>query len=565
MPIPSPIRRFLLMLKPDTKEIRNIYIFSIFSGIINLSLPLGIQSIVNLIQGGSVNTAWLILLLIVVCGVIATGILQISQLKISENLQKKIFARAAFEFAYRIPKIRLEDLFRRHAPELMNRFFDIISIQKGLSKLLIDFSTAFLQIVFGLLLLSLYHPFFILFSLSLLLTTYVIFRFTAQKGLATSLRESGFKYKVVHWLEEVARTSNSFKLAGSTNLALDKTNQVVEQYLGARENHFKILVNQYILMIGLKALIVLGLLAVGGFLVMEQQMNIGQFVAAEVIIILILSSLEKIVMSLETIYDVITSVEKIGQVTDLKLDRKEGLEIQEGETSMHIELDELSFQYPHSSKMTLQDISLIIKPSQRIVLYGDNGSGKSTLLKLLAGLYQDYKGAIKFNNIDYKRMNTEVLHSQIGDCLSQELLFEGSILENISMGRARATEENIRWAIQHLFLDHYINSLEYGLDTHIEPEGKNLPESIIQKLLLARSIADKPSLLLIEDAFEHIDAKQHDQIIDFLIHPSNPWTLVAVSSDKYLAKKVDNIIFLEYGKIKEISDFSSLSDNSFLR
>ena len=208
----SPLERFVRLLKPDSKEIRNVYVYSIFIGLINLSLPLGIQAIINLIQGGQISTSWIVLLVFVVGSVAIAGILQIFQMRITENLQQKIFTRAAFEFAYRIPRVRLEALYKHYAPELMNRFFDTMSVQKGLPKILIDFSAASLQVIFGLILLSFYHPFFIIFSLILILLVYAIFWLTARRGLETSLLESKYKYKMAHWLEEMARTSTTFKL-----------------------------------------------------------------------------------------------------------------------------------------------------------------------------------------------------------------------------------------------------------------------------------------------------------------------------------------------------------------
>lgn len=304
----SPVRRFWMLLKPDRKEIKNVYVYSIVNGLVNLSLPVGIQAIINLIQGGQVSTSWIILVIFVIAGIIVSGILQVNQLRITENLQQKIFVRAAFEFTYRIPKVRLESLYKHYAPELMNRFFDVMSVQKGLSKILIDFSAASIQVVFGLILLSMYHPFFIVFSLILIILIYTIFKYTGQMGLKTSLEESKYKYNVAHWLQEVARTNVTFKMAGETQLALEKTEKETSKYIAARESHFKILVQQYALMISFKVLVAAGLLIIGGILVMEQQMNIGQFVAAEIIILLVLNSVEKLIVSLEVLYDVLTSL-----------------------------------------------------------------------------------------------------------------------------------------------------------------------------------------------------------------------------------------------------------------
>jgi ABC-type bacteriocin/lantibiotic exporter with double-glycine peptidase domain len=183
------------------------------------------------------------------------------------------------------------------------------------------------MVVFGLVLLSLYHPFFIVFSLILLILLGIIFKFTAEPGLRTSLIESKHKYRVAHWLEEVARTGVTFRLAGRTDLPLQRLDYHVNNYTEARESHFKVLVQPYALLVVFKVVVATGLLAIGGILVMEQQMNIGQFIAAEIIILLVMGAVEKLIISLEHIYDVLTALEKIGQVTDMALEQETGIEL----------------------------------------------------------------------------------------------------------------------------------------------------------------------------------------------------------------------------------------------
>jgi ABC-type bacteriocin/lantibiotic exporter with double-glycine peptidase domain len=460
-PVVSPLHRFWLLIKPDKKEIRNVYVYAVFYGLVQLSLPIGIQAIINLIQGGQISTSWVILVSCVIGGVVVTGILQISQLQITEHLQQKIFARAAFEFAYRIPKIRMEELYKKYAPELMNRFFDIISVQKGLSKILIDFSTASIQTIFGLILLSMYHPFFIVFSLILVALVYSIFKLTSKKGLETSLKESKSKYYVAYWLEELARASISFKLAGKTDLPLEKTNDEVEMYIGARDNHFKVLKQQYILMVIFKVIVAAGLLVVGSLLVMDQQMNIGQFVAAGIIILLIIGSVEKLILSLETMYDVITSLEKIGQVTDLELERETGMNIHEMalKNGLKVEVSNIDFHYPDQEKNVFKNASLTINDGEKMILLGDGSSGKTTFLYLLNGLYQVKSGTVSFNDLPLANFNPVHIRSLIGNCFSNETLFEGTILENITMGRDSVAFENVQWVVEKLKLTDYIKSL----------------------------------------------------------------------------------------------------------
>lgn len=546
----TPVQRFWRLLKPDQKELKDVYVYAIFNGLVSLSLPLGIQAIVNLIQGGQINSSWILLVVVVVMGVALTGILQISQLRITENLQQKIFTRSAFEFAYRIPRIKLESMYKHYAPELMNRFFDTMSVQKGLSKILIDFTAASLQVIFGLILLSMYHPFFIIFSLILLILVVAIVRFTAKKGLSTSLEESKYKYEVAHWLEEMARTATTFKLAGKTDLPLNRSDKLIAKYLGARNNHFTVLVQQYSLMVVFKVLVATGLLAIGGILVMEQLMNIGQFIAAEIIILLVMASVEKLILSFETIYDILTSLEKIGQVTDLELERRGGYIVnQDEDKGLNVDMKNVVFSYPGQDSNVLDGLTLEIKAGEKVMIKGENGSGKSTLLQVLAGLYQIQEGSISYDGITVGNVNLNSLRQVIGDSLNQEQLFEASVLENISIGRKNADLANCRWAIESLGLSDYINQLDMGLDTILGPQGKKLPRSIIQKILLARSIADRPKLLLLEDAFEHADGEERIHMIDFITSKENPWTMVVVSNDPYLAKKSDRVIEMNNGKV----------------
>ncbi len=321
----NPFQKLLGMLVEDKRDIFYLYAYSIFYSLVTLTLPLGIQAIIGLIQAGTVSINWIILSAIVTLGVIAGGILQVMQLSITEIIQQRIFTRAAFEFTYRIPRFQSSSIRGMYPPELINRFFDTLNIQKGLPKLLMDFSASAIQIIIGLILLSTYHPFFITFGVGLILLLTAILYFTGPRGLESSIQESTYKYKVAHWLKEIARTMDTFKRAGHTELPLEKTDGLVEQYLNFRKKHWKVLIFQFSNIVAFKALVTLGLLVIGGLLVIQNEINIGQFVASEIVIILIVNSAEKLILTMEPIYDVLTAVEKISSVTDIPLEEDQGV------------------------------------------------------------------------------------------------------------------------------------------------------------------------------------------------------------------------------------------------
>ncbi|KRP11122.1 MAG: hypothetical protein ABR95_11050 [Sphingobacteriales bacterium BACL12 MAG-120813-bin55] len=560
----TPVQRFWGLLKPDSKEITQLYIYSIFNGLVSLSLPLGIQAIINLIQGGQMSTSWTVLVAIVIMGIAFSGILQIMQLRITENLQQKIFTRAAFEFAYRIPRFKLEAIYNHYAPELMNRFFDALAVQKGLSKILLDFSTASLQVVFGLILLSLYHPIFIMFSVILLILIAAIFQFTGKRGLETSLKESKYKYQIAHWLEELARTNFSFKLAGKTSLPINRTNEMLENYLGAREGHFNVLKQQFILLVMFKVIVAAGLLVLGGVLVMEQELNIGQFVAAELIILYVMSSVEKLIVNLVDLYDVLTALEKIGQVVDLDLEKSDGADIpKEGhQHGMHVQIEDVYFRYPDMENNILNGLQLSIAPGEKLTITGKNGSGKSTLLSILAGLYTPQRGAISYDKLPIGNLNIETLRNDIGACLTEEKLFNGTLAENIGLGRQQINFADIQHAANLMGLSEFVRKQAKGFDTEIDPEGQKLPRSTVQKILLARSISNKPRLLLLEDAFEHIEEKEQRQMIDALTGDDAPWTLISVSNNKYMAQRSTRVAVLENGMVSACAPFDELELNT---
>jgi ABC-type bacteriocin/lantibiotic exporter with double-glycine peptidase domain len=362
----TPLKRLFQLLKSEKKDIYNIYFFAIMIALINLTLPLGIQAIIGLMSGGLLLESVFVLMVLVVTATVGAGWLQVQQLAMVEILQQRVFTKIAFDFAYRIPRLKLEKLKNEYMPELVNRFFDVLNVQKSLPKILIDFTSAIVQIIFGLLLLSFYHPYFILFGLLVILIIFFVFYFTSKKGLETSIYESKYKYKVVFWLEELGRAVQSFKLAGFANLPMHKTDRLLNKYIIYRKQHFAVLVRQFSAIIAFKTLITAGLLILGGALVFNRQINLGQFVASEIIIVLVISSVEKLISSVAVVYDVLTALDKIGHVTDLEMENNSGREALDLDidNKFELNLENVSYKYKGARNFSFQNVSLQIKDKQ---------------------------------------------------------------------------------------------------------------------------------------------------------------------------------------------------------
>ena len=560
-------QRFFRLLELDRKDISYIYLYALFAGLITLSLPLGIQAIINLIVGGEVSSGLFLLIGIITLGFTLNGFLTVMQLTVTETLQRRIFTRSAFEFAWRIPRLKVENLTGIYPPELINRFFDTITLQKGIPKILIDSSTAILQILFGLILLSLYHPFFVFFGVILLLILIGIFWFTGPKGLKTSLQESKYKYHVAHWLEELGRAMNIFKLAGRCNLPIGRTDNLVYSYLDARKKHFRILLMQYASVVLFKTGITASLLFLGSILVIRNQITIGQFVAAEIVVLLIMSSVEKLILGMDNIYDVLTALEKIGFVTDLPLENNQGLNFAEVsmEEGINIRLDQVTFQHADADRPTLDRVSLEIKRGERVCIAGYNGAGKATLIKMLEGSYSNYDGMITYNGIPLRSLNVESLRHCIGSLKAQDEIFNGSIIENINLGDGDVSLQAIIRVAEEIGLHDYINRLPNGYQTELLASGINIPGSIRAKVILARALLSQPQLLVLENFMPRIERGERNHIIDLLTDREKPWTVVGVSNNPDFAAKCDRVVIMKDGGILAEGSFHELEDNAHLK
>ena len=562
----TPVQRFLQLLSIERREILYMYVYAIAAGLISLALPLGIQSIIGFVSSGQITVSIVVLISLIVLALLIVGGLQVMQLWLVEFIQQRLFARTASEFAYRVPRFQPEALLKYYPPELMNRFFDVVTLQKGVAKILVDFSTAVIQIIFGLILLSFYHPTFIFFGLFLIIVLVFIIWVTGQKGIETSITESKYKYKLVAWLEEMARSLSTFKLVGHTDLPMERTNGFVKSYLDARRHHFKILMTQYYSFVGFKTFITGGLLVLGCILVVQREINIGQFVASEIVIILIMTAVEKIIIKLDTVYDVMASLDKIGQVTDLPLEEIKGIKLEDLplDGGLSVQARNLSYRFQDTKKVALENLNFTIQPSERICLAGFNSSGKSTLISILLGLLPSYEGGLSFNGISMHDLHKGSLRSLIGDNISKEQVFDGSLIENITLGRDLPMKD-ILWAIDVTGLSQFVHTLPDGLHAYLTGGSMRLPGSVARKIVMARSLVQRPKLLIVDNYWAGMAKKDKIEFLRLLTSPQFNWSMIIVSNDREVMQLCDRTLLLQDGRQVAFGDYEQIKQLDILQ
>jgi ABC-type bacteriocin/lantibiotic exporter with double-glycine peptidase domain len=532
MPV-TPFSRLRSLLNFEKSAISTLYFYAILSGLISLSLPLGIQSALNFIQSGQITTSWILLVLFVIAGVVLTGILQILQLRITENIQQQLFVHYSFQFAHRFPRFNRMSLKNKVPSELMNRFFDIVSLQKGFSKVLLDFPSALLQILFSLIVLSLYHPLYIAFSLLLITLLFFIFRPILKQGLETSLKESKYKYKTAYWLQEIARADWSFRLIPDEKLSLERLDTHTSNYLKSREKHFSILWKQSFWLIAIKSLVVTALLGLGGYLVIHQQINMGQFVAAEVLILLLLGAVEKIILSMETFYDVCTSLEKLEQIKDIPLT------FAENETEETIELFPLELVDMRTNE---QKSILTINKNEHVQLIGAEQQKINQLLRAFidSSVSETYKP--RWN---YRIPSNHYLtagFSQIGWASKGTQLFDGTLLENLQIGRENVSVDAVKKALNHVGLGYLFENHPQGLDIKITRGNKFLSEDERERILVARALVHNPNIAILSFVGTSLSDSDLSQLITDIIQ-YYPNTTLLLANESIILDSINTVEF----------------------
>jgi ATP-binding cassette, subfamily B, bacterial len=539
----SPLARVWNLVREEQTDISSVYFYAALNGFIQLSLPVGIQAIIGFVLGGVMSTSLVLLITLVVLGVLAAGLMQANQMKVIEKIQQKIFVRYAFAFAERIPRLDLKKVNAFYLPELVNRFFDTMSLQKSLSKLLLELPTAMIQILFGLLLLSFYHPSFIFFGVLLIATLWLILHLSGSKGLQTSLDESRYKYALAGWFEELARVVQSFKFSIHNGLHLREADGKAISYLEARKKHFTILLLQYRILIAFKVVITAAILVVGVMLLLNQQLNIGQFIAAEIIIITVINSVEKVIINLDGVYDVLTAIEKVSKLTDKPVETSGTYQLQAAD-GVGVKGLNLRFGYD-AERPVIEALSFDILPGEKACINGPDGSGKSTLLRLLTGTYKDFNGSLLINGVPIDNYDLVSLRAQTGILFPAENIFHGTLWDNITMGNGDIDKRHVNHVAERIGLLPFIASLKVGYDTELDPGGNRLPLNVVRKILLLRALAHQPRLLLLEEPWQGIEEQYKLQIQDLLLHHLPGTTVIISTPDEVFAQACHQTIKLK--------------------
>lgn len=478
----SPFDRVRALVSAEKSDVLVIAVYGALVGLTTLAVPVAVQALVSSVGLGTVLQPIVVLTILLTLVLAFASFLRVAQAKLVELLQERLFVRSALDLAARLPA-RDDVAEGGHGPEQVNRFLDVLTVQKSAAGLLLDGLALVLQLVLGLALLAFYHPLLLAFDVLLVAAVALVVLGLGRGGPSTSIAESKAKYAVLSWLEELARHPSTFRAESARAFALETADRKLGDYLAARRKHFRILLRQIVGSLVLHTLASSLLLGLGAWLVLQGQLSLGQLVAAELVVTAVVSGVAKLGKHLESYYDLVAALDKLGHLAEMKTEPSRGTPISDvGALSLTLRFEGKTHTFLPSSRTRI------------------GGEGASALLD---ALYAEGNPELRVEDAPIAEVELGSYRDLVARVKDPEV-FEGTVLENVRVGRAEISVASARKALEIVGLGEKIASLPEGIHTAIEPAGSSLSREEGLRLTLARALARKPRVLLLDGTLERL-------------------------------------------------------------
>lgn len=536
------------LLHGEAQDVAVILLYALAVGLCSLAIPVGVQSVVNSVAFGVVLQPIVVITSLVGGVLLFSGVLRILQMITVEVLQRRLVVRLSLSLAERIPQVEFQQFQKRFGAEYVLRFLETFSAQKNLSALLLDGIAVFFQVVVGLVLVSFYHPFFLAFAIVLLVFVLILVAPLGSGAITTAIKVSDAKYDVATWLQDLAREPVLFKSESGDRYALERADDLVCKYVAWRAAHFKILVRQVVGSLALQIVASTVLLGLGGWLVIKEQLTLGQLVAAELIVGITLAGITKLGQYLEKFYELCASVAKLDGLFDVPYEKQSGAFFGPGGEPAALSISQLVVRHETDSAPTLAGLNLDIAPGEKVAVWGQNGSGKSTLAKAIFRTTVPKSGRIEIDGHDVREIHPLELRKEVALVRGIEL-FHGTIEENLLLSSKGAAASRIRSALSMVGLVDDLYSLPEGLATYLKGRVEPLSRGKAARLMIARAILMEPRLMIIDGLLDGIDEQTVGYVLSQLTGQNAPWTLLVLTHDSSLLRWFQRSYVMEAGRL----------------
>jgi putative ABC transport system ATP-binding protein len=343
------------------------------------------------------------------------------------------------------------------------------------------------------------------------------------------------KYETLGWLQEIANNLLHFKVTVSRPLLTVRTDALLVTYLEARRARFRILIRQYLSSVAWQACVHSALIAMAGWLLAEGQITLGQLVAAEVIVGSLLLNFDSVVKRMPHLFYLLTALTELDELLSRPKDRQPRQACQPLPDPMihglRVTCTGLSFAYAGAPPV-FEQFDMDVAPGEAVAVQAEASSGQLALARVLAGLYAPTSGVIRYNGVDLRDLDPEQLQCHLGVVFDHQLtLFEGTLQDNITMGRPAAGYRDVQWALRMVELEDEMDAMPQGLLTPVSFRGKAFTTNLVQRILVARAIVTRPSVLILEGTLPGIPADLRERILRRMCSKEEAWSVICISTD----------------------------------
>lgn len=528
----------------DHSSIYSMLIIGVLISLLSLVVPIAAQTLINLVAFGKLLQPVVSLSIMVLVLMAGMGVLSIWQMVIIEIIQQKLMVRISLNLAKHFTHLSPTIFSTHNGPELVNRYFEIVVINKALASLLLYGITLGLQMIFGLILLLFYHPIFLLFDAFILISLLMIIFVPYRAAIESAQEECAQKHVIGSWLEEILINRYLFKYNEYPRYVIEQTDKRLVGFLKARNQHFKQLIKHQIGLFALAAIATSLLLGLGGYLIINNQLSLGQLVASEIVLGTLIYGFKRLGALLENYYDLIASTGKIDFALNLPLENNHNQELANNilpsMQSIHLGFDKISL-LPQGEQLLQSPLNAEASPANPLLLFFKQEDACKNLIESLSGLKETLSATISLNGIPCTQKSLIALrkHSLL---IREPQWFAGTIYQNLVLNHRSVSMDVICELLKKMKLLEKIMNCTDGLNTLVHDWQTVFTLSELIQLMIVRAIIDKPRLLIIDRSLDELQAEEVDGALSLILALDNT-TLVLTTLKNHIQQLPNRLVF----------------------
>jgi putative ABC transport system ATP-binding protein len=542
-------RIFFDILKPEANFYWLAAVYGVGISLLSLATPISVQMLINTIANTAL-TAPLVVLSLTLFGLLTiSSLIYALRVHLLELFARRFYARMVAEIS--LISVYAQNPFFGDVKKsaLFNRYFDVVYVQTAIPILFIGGFTTLLQIAVGFVLVSLYHPYFLGFTLVMIALIWIIWLVWGSRALRTGVDLSHAKHKTAEWLQTIGGSNGFFKSQRRIDYALDKTDDYTRDYMNHRKRHFRHLFSQTIAFLLMYAAASAALLGLGGWLVIQNQLTLGQLVAAELVLSAAFLGVAQLGSYLGYFYDLFAAVEEISQFYDVEQEQPKGADPFEGPDHTIVMKNVRGLARHEEAQFDLEI------PSGSIIMAAASHHGVQRLFTNLLKLHVLPKGGYAtLGGIDVKDIEPHHLRKNV-HVLDRPTIVEMTIREYLALSCKDTAPRRMIGALETVGLADTIATFEKGLDTPLATTGYPLSAVELQQLKLANALLEGPRILVLSRLFDLIDPEPLQRAIAEL--RTQAYSTVIYFSNRRIDLGFDRFLYLEAHQQRYFDNFAA--------